>query len=252
MCRRVPTIRSTRVGRRVYVGRVRDGVRRTAVFSDIHGNVEALDAVLADIAARRITELWCLGDVVGNGHDPLGCLDRVIATCAIVLAGNHEVAIASRTDLPPGARYSREALTRAGRLHEIADLKSECHRGAVRLAHGCPSPFDPVRDYLGEDASPEAVLAACPDAQLILVGHTHLAGTWHDADRRLVNVGSVGEPRDDDLRAAWVEVRFGGASIDDVVHHRVSFDVDRYATQMTRAGLELGPMWRRGSRTRRC
>lgn len=220
-----------------------DAVRRVAAFSDVHGNVEALDAVLADIDRRGITELWCLGDVVGNGHDPVGCLDRVDATCSVVLAGNHEVAIASRTDLPPAARYSREALIRAGRLDAIAPRASEWSHDGVRLAHGCPSPFDPVRDYLAEDVAPEDVLAACSGARLVLVGHTHVAGLWRDGERWLGDVGSVGEPRDGDVRATWVEAAWTGGAVSDVVHRRVEFDLDRYLANMRRAGLEVGPMW---------
>jgi predicted phosphodiesterase len=219
-------------------------VRRVAVFSDVHGNVEALDAVLADIARRGIAELWCLGDVVGNGHDPIGCLDRVETACAVVLAGNHEVAIASRSDLPPGAAYSREALIRAGRLDDVAARPSEWRADGVRLAHGCPSPFDPVRDYLVESVAPEDVLAACPDARIVLVGHTHVAGTWRDGARWLVDVGSIGEPREADVRATWVEVRWTDDRVIDVLHHRVEFDVRRYLAQMSRARLEPGPMYR--------
>jgi predicted phosphodiesterase len=221
-----------------------EAVRRVAAFSDVHGNVEALDAVLADIERRGIAELWCLGDVVGNGHDPIGCLDRVEAACRVVLAGNHEVAIATRTELPPGARYSREALIRSGRLRDLAARPSEWSEDGVRLAHGCPSPFDPVRDYLVEDVAPEDVLGACSDARVVLVGHTHVAGVWRDGDRWLVDVGSVGEPRDRDTRATWVEVRWAGEAVTDVLHHRVEFDVRRYLANMRRAGLEVGPMYR--------
>jgi predicted phosphodiesterase len=186
--------------------------------------------VLPDIEVRGITELWCLGDVVGNGHDPVGCLDRVRARCAVVLAGNHEVAIASqRDDLAPGTQYSRAALLRAGRLDEIAAWKSEWIAEGIRLAHGCPSPFDPMRDYLVDDVAPEDVLEACPDAGVIVLGHTHVPGVWREQDRWLVNAGSVGEPREGDPRPTWVEIRWTHQSVSDVVHHRVAFDREHYS-----------------------
>jgi predicted phosphodiesterase len=223
--------------------RVCDLSQRAAAFSDIHGNVEALDAVLADIEQQGITQLWCLGDVVGNWHDPIGCLDRVEARCGVVLAGNHEVAIASRDDLPPGAQYSRAALIRAGRLKGIAVRASEWSADGIRLAHGCPSPFDPVGDYLIEDVAPREVLNACADARLIVVGHTHIAGVWRERDRWLINAGSVGEPREPNPHPTWVEIQWAGEAVSHVQHHRVAFDVELYLRNMAGAGLEVGPMW---------
>lgn len=219
-------------------------VRRVVAFSDVHANVEALDAVLADIEARGISDLWCLGDVVGNGHDPIGCLDRVQARCAVVLAGNHEIAITSpRDDLAPATQFSRAALVRAGRLEEIAAWRSEWAADRIRLAHGCPSPFDAARDYLIDDVAPQDVLAVCADADLIVVGHTHVPGVWRTGDRWLINAGSVGEPRGSDPRPTWVEIQWTQCGVRDAVHHRVAFDQERYLANMTQAGLEIGPMW---------
>ena len=208
--------------------------------------MEALEAVLDDVERSGIGELWCLGDVVGNGHDPVGCLDRVEARCRIVLAGNHEVAIAGPRALPPAVEFSRSALARAGRLDGLARRASEHAEGGVRLAHGCPTPFDPVRAYLREDVAPGEVLDACPE-ELIVVGHTHRAETWRRGRQWLVDVGSVGEPRDGDARPTWFEIEWSGGSVSAVREHRVAFDPRRYVGSMLAAGLDLPPMWN-GSR----
>lgn len=221
-------------------------LRRIAVFSDVHSNSEALEAVLQDVGLHGIDELWCLGDVIGNGHDPDGCFDRVEERCSVVLAGNHEVVISSdRAELPYAAEYSRNALREAGggRLQRLTSRASEAREETVRLAHGCPSPFDPVRDYLVEDVDPQDVLAACPDDALILVGHTHISGEWTDGKRRLVNVGSVGEPRGGEGLPTWTELAWRDRDCVEVVRHHVEFDIDRYRANMRASGLPLPPMW---------
>ena len=63
---------------------------RRALISDIHGNLEALEAVLSDIQAQGITEIFCLGDIVGYGPNPRECIDRVMETCKVTLLGNHD------------------------------------------------------------------------------------------------------------------------------------------------------------------
>jgi hypothetical protein len=79
------------------------------------------------------------------------------------------------------------------------------------LAHGCPSPFDPVRDYVSEDVPTQDVLDACPHAALVLLGHTHERGVWHDRrdpSRCVVNVGAVGDPG---RPCSWLELVLDGA-----------------------------------------
>ena len=66
---------------------------KRAIISDIHGNYEALTAVLADIRAQGITEIYCLGDIIGYGPDPIKCLDLVIESCAVTILGNHDQAV---------------------------------------------------------------------------------------------------------------------------------------------------------------
>jgi predicted phosphodiesterase len=192
-------------------------MRTVAVCSDIHANLDALEAVLADVRERGIEEVWCLGDIVGNGDAPIECVELVRATCSVVLAGNHDLICAGA--IPPrdparladaAVRRSADALLEHPEHREwLVGLPSELDLGSVLLAHGCPSPFDPVRDYLVDDVAPQAILDARPNAALVLVGHTHAAGVWPSADapRVVVNVGAVGDPR---VTPTWLELSLDG------------------------------------------
>ena len=197
---------------------------RYAILSDIHGNLEALDAVLADAAAQA-DGILCLGDVVGYGADLAACIERVAERAQVVVAGNHEHGVAGLLDLAwfnPRARAAAE-WTR-GRLdgdHRawLATRPLALEIDDATLVHA--SPARPAEwDYLvsAEDGF-EAFVAFA--TRLCFVGHSHRPGVWsmgssgpaHDpwaseiplerGRRYIVNVGSVGQPRDHDPRAAY-------------------------------------------------
>jgi predicted phosphodiesterase len=229
---------------------------RVAVISDIHGNLHALDAVLAAVAGERPDAIWCLGDLVGYGPRPNECTATVAGSASICLAGNHDLGVLGRLDLTDftpeaaiAARWSREVLTDEARAY----LSS---RPTGTRAHGCElfhgSPRDPVWEYvLSEDAA--WVAFRLTSSAVVLVGHSHVALTFALEDggvagtlapegtevdlsggRWLLNPGSVGQPRDGDPRAAYalLDVAEGHASF-----RRVPYPVERTQEEIRERGL---------------
>jgi predicted phosphodiesterase len=199
---------------------------RVAVISDIHSNLHALEAVLADIQAEAPDEVWCLGDIVGYGAQPNECVDAVRETAQLSLCGNHDLAVLGTIDVAAfsgdagaAARWTRTVLGDS-QAEWLGALKPTADRVGVQLFHG--SPRDPVWDYvLSEEIAKECILQTT--APLLLVGHSHvaLALRWDcgqmsgglapaatEVDlargRFVLNPGSVGQPRDGDPRAAWL------------------------------------------------
>ncbi len=221
-----------------------------AVFSDVHANLEALEAVLADIDRRGIETVYCLGDVVGYGPDPGPCLDRVMERCSAVVMGNHDHAVfmeptGFNTPAETAIFWSRRQLdadpdeqVRRRRWEFVARMPAFFERGDVLFVHG--SPKRPMHDYLFPDEAEVNMthLVSVFDlfSHVCFVGHTHLPGLFTETmeflapsrigdvytlqgRKAIVNVGSVGQPRDLDPRACYVtltgrEVRW----------HRVPYD----------------------------
>ncbi len=229
---------------------------RVAVVSDIHGNLTALDAVLAAIDADPPEELWCLGDLVGYGARPNECCAAVEARAHFCLAGNHDLAVRGTIDL---AEFSGDAGTAAswtrdvlapGALAFLNGLEPEGTRANVAMFHG--SARDPVWEYVLTQDAALGTLAAVDEA-IVLVGHSHAAlhvsirgddvggglspeGTEVDlADARtLLNPGSVGQPRDGDPRAAYLVLDLAARTAS---FRRVEYDVARSQAEIREAGL---------------
>ena len=231
---------------------------RIAVFSDIHANLVALEAVLAEIDAASPDEIWCLGDVVGYGPRPNECCDLVGARAEICLGGNHDLAVRGTIDLgefsgdaAEAARWTRSVLTDDARVF-LDRLEPEGERANVSLYHG--SARDPVWEYVLSDQAAVATLAIDP-RPLVLVGHSHVAlqMRWNDDSlagglaaagteielegRVLLNPGSVGQPRDGDPRAAWLLLDLDGRR---GTFRRVEYDIERTQAQMREARLPEG------------
>lgn len=216
---------------------------RLALLSDIHANLEALTAVLQDIEKRQVDEIACLGDVVGYGADPVACLELIESNCRIRLMGNHESAALEQMDdqaLNDVARrsmiWTREQL---GDRHValIESFEMEKRIGNLHLVHA--SPFEPENWHYV--LTPKGALRAfeATDAFICFFGHSHLPTIFcmgedqkvrsrfgHDfqpldENRYLVNVGSVGQPRDDDARSCYVVY---DTDTFDVYYHRVPYD----------------------------
>ena len=229
---------------------------RLAVISDIHGNLHALDAVLAAVDAERTDALWCLGDVVGYGPRPNECCARVAERADLVLLGNHDLAVLGGLDLDDfapdvasSARWTRAELSEQSRAFLAALVPAGAVEG-VELYHG--SPRDPVWEYVLR-VEEIAYAFAVTSAPLVLVGHSHVAlaislagaelagglaraGTRPDlaSARWLLNPGSVGQPRDGDPRAAYLVLEDGRRFAE---FRRVSYPVEKTQREIRDEGL---------------
>lgn len=227
---------------------------RVAVISDIHSNLQALEAVLADIEREDLHDIWCLGDTVGYGADPNDCCRLIRDETQVVLAGNHDLAVAGTLSTE---EFSRGAAIAADWTREIL---SEDH---ARWLHGRPtageimevglyhaSPRNPVWEYVLSALLAELCFDSASQ-RLSLIGHSHVAlsfmrheGESATGERRragevadlskgewLLNPGSVGQPRDGDPRAAWMLLDL---DLQRAEWRRTSYDVAR-AQQAIRA-----------------
>jgi diadenosine tetraphosphatase ApaH/serine/threonine PP2A family protein phosphatase len=229
---------------------------RAAVLSDIHGNLPALRAVLADVDGEAPDEVWCLGDVVGYGSSPNECCALVRARADLALCGNHDLGVIGALDLmefsgdaAAAARWTRDTLEEDHRTW-LGSLEPAGERGEAQLFHA--SPRDPVWDYV---LSEQVALLSLrqTSAPVVLVGHSHVAlalalagdavegglapgGTDAElGDRRwLLNPGSVGQPRDGDPRAAWLLVDFESRR---AAFRRVAYDIAAAQAGIRAAGL---------------
>jgi diadenosine tetraphosphatase ApaH/serine/threonine PP2A family protein phosphatase len=228
---------------------------RYAVLSDIHGNLEALAAVLADVAGRADAVL-CLGDVVGYGADPAACLELIAARAQTIVAGNHEQGVAGFLDLDwfhgsarAAVEWTHDRLDDDHRSY-VAALPLTAEMGDATLVHASPDRPDEW-DYL---ISPQDGFHAFPAFanRLCFVGHSHVPGAWSLGSsgpeflpgavrlffeygrRYIVNVGSVGQPRDHDPRAAYALWDAERAS---VAIRRVAYDVDAARRKILAGGL---------------
>ena len=229
---------------------------RVAVISDVHANWHALEAVLEEIDREEPDELWCLGDLVGYGPRPNPCCAAAERRAALCLAGNHDLGVLGTIDLAEftgdavvAARWTRGVLAEGSRVF-LQSLSPSGKQGRVELFHA--SPRDPVWEYV---LSAEAARAALEltEAPLVLVGHSHvplaitleddvldggLAPEGTEADlgpgRRLLNPGSVGQPRDGDPRAAWLLLDFDAPIAS---FRRVEYPVERTQEEIRERGL---------------
>jgi diadenosine tetraphosphatase ApaH/serine/threonine PP2A family protein phosphatase len=232
---------------------------QVAAITDIHANLPALEAVLGAIDEAGAEQVWCLGDVLGYGAEPDRCADLVRERCSHCLVGNHDLAVLGALDVAAFSEAAAEAVawTRAnvaGRtLEMLRQLEPAGEREGIGLFHA--SPRDPVWEYVLSAEQADACLDVQPE-RLALVGHSHVAlffvrppgeqgevrGAQASDDallqlsagRWLVNPGSVGQPRDGDPRAAWLEI---DTEAETARFHRVGYDVERAAAAIVAAGL---------------
>jgi diadenosine tetraphosphatase ApaH/serine/threonine PP2A family protein phosphatase len=230
---------------------------KVAVISDVHSNLPALETVLEAIGGEQVEELWCLGDLVGYNAHPEECARMVLDVADICLAGNHDLvvngAISSRVfthDAADAAAYARRVMSEET-LEQLRELQPTAERAGVSLYHA--SPRDPVWEYVIDNRT----AAACIEQQgqpVSLVGHSHVPlmyGLDGDDDRasggyaqegtrplgdgrRLINPGSVGQPRDGDPNAAWLLVDFEARFAS---FRRVAYSIQETQRELSDAGL---------------
>lgn len=228
---------------------------RIAVLSDIHGNLEALEAVLADVDLAGVDLVCSLGDIVGYGPDPAACIEIVRARAAISLAGNHDAAVTGLTSLEDFNEFARWAVEwtllqiDGGQLAYLRGLPYTYRGPDLLLVHA--SPIEPERwHYIHGIADVDEHFAAFAES-LCFVGHSHRPGIYvihggHCIERHqehetllpgfryLVNAGSVGQPRDRDPRASYVIHDDAERRVE---VRRVSYPVERTQERMRAAGI---------------
>ncbi|WP_145055895.1 metallophosphoesterase family protein [Lignipirellula cremea] len=210
---------------------------KRAILSDIHGNLEALEAVLADLESHQIDQIYCLGDIVGYGPNPRECIDRVIQFDLCILGNHDQGALFDPEGFSSGAeraifwtRDQLEAVTgdeqqaedNRRRLQFLGELQRTHREGTRLFVHGS------ARSPLNEYVFPEDIYNTRKIEKIFSMvekhcfqGHTHVPGVFtHDCrflsppdignryhlgeEKVMVNVGSVGQPRDGDCRSSYV------------------------------------------------
>jgi diadenosine tetraphosphatase ApaH/serine/threonine PP2A family protein phosphatase len=226
-----------------------------AILSDIHANIEALSAVLAKLAPSD--ELWCLGDIVGYGPNPNEAVAAIAARARLCILGNHEVAALDGVGLEYFNDFAAEAIEwtqgilRAEHRAYLNGLGYEIRAGDFLLVHGAPVTYF---EYIFDVDDAQRAFAAT-DARLIFVGHSHVAESYaletggaishrhyqqggtlalDPALRYIINVGSVGQPRDLNAEASFA---IFDRAAQTVVWRRVPYDIAAVRAKIAAAKL---------------
>jgi diadenosine tetraphosphatase ApaH/serine/threonine PP2A family protein phosphatase len=230
-------------------------IMRSAILSDIHGNLEALTAVMRELKGMAIDQYYCLGDVIGYGANPRECLKTIKELTQILVMGNHEWAVLGHDDLSSWSEAAREALLWTRRQLLVEDLeylsglpfyqKTE----HFAMTHGAyPNPEEFV--YL-EDLATARRMMACAPHSLMFIGHTHIpliiqgrpgeelfvsrgrVVTVPDT-QYIINVGSVGQPRDGNPLASFAVYDTQQRTVE---IHRIAYDIAIAQEKIRQAGL---------------
>jgi diadenosine tetraphosphatase ApaH/serine/threonine PP2A family protein phosphatase len=231
-----------------------------AIISDIHGNIDALEAVLADIGQWPCRGILCLGDIVGYGSEPAACVQRVMDTCAISVFGNHEAMLFLADQFPMDELRSTvgDPITLAfeqvneEQMKWLRDLPISADLDPMMLSHAAL--HAPGNFHYVDDADSAKAHFAVQTTFVSFQGHTHVPVIWEeqpggevlcfnppdqpvllDAKKRYaVNVGSVGQPRDGDSRASYALYDYESRLL---LHRRVEYDIARAAARFKKAKL---------------
>ena len=225
------------------------------IISDIHGNLEAFEAVIDSFPDAGERKILCTGDIVGYGADPGKCVDRVVSIGAKSVLGNHDAAVIEKTDISFFNTSAREAvywtmgnLSRCGKDY-LEGLSLVFEDPVLTMAHGTlhmPEKF--IYMMTGAEAMHSFEVLKTP---ICFVGHSHVPGVFVLRDGRIfysdngrtrlekgaryiVNVGSVGQPRDKDNRACYCVY---DPEKKEVELRRVEYDIKRAQDKITEAGL---------------
>lgn len=232
---------------------------RYALLSDIHGNLAAFEAVLADIETKEIAEIWCLGDIVGYGPDPVECISLLRKQPHVCIAGNHDWAAAGLVDTSEfndtaaaAVRWTSQQLGKA-EIDYLRSLPLRLKLDDFTLVHG--SPRNPIWEYMVSVASAQENLTHF-ETKYCLVGHSHIPLIFQcdqndcrlarfpenmpldpseTAEYRLIiNPGGVGQPRDGDARASYA---IYDSQENVIYHYRVEYDIKATQQKMLQLGL---------------
>ena len=219
---------------------------KIAVISDPHGNLEALTAVLNDIKAKGITDIYCLGDIVGYGPNPNECVDLIAQNCKGAVAGNHDWVIIEKSDgesFNPAAvlaaLWTQKVLTPRS-VDFLKNLELTIQKNNYLFVHGTPS--KPQMFKYIESKYGAFVEFAHFEEDICFIGHTHKPAIYKEKEatkanhkkKLIVNVGSVGQPRDDNPNACYTIVNNGM-----IEFVRVAYPIAETQRKMTEAKLPI-------------
>lgn len=228
-------------------------MNRVTIFGDIHGNLPALQAVLADMDRRELSPLYCLGDLVGYGTFPNEVIETIRGRNIPTLMGNYDQGVGNSSD-DCGCAYTSKVAEELGKrsiawsnqnttdenklyLRQLTDqIPLELDGLRVQLVHGSPRK---INEYLFADR-PDATLERLLDlveADVLVCGHTHIS--YHrilPSGRHVVNAGSVGKPKDGNPQACYVVLEADNGSLT-VNFRRVPYDVERAAQAIEASGM---------------
>jgi diadenosine tetraphosphatase ApaH/serine/threonine PP2A family protein phosphatase len=232
---------------------------RYAILADIHSNLAALTAVLADIEGKGgVDEIWCLGDIVGYGPEPGECIKLLRKYHPVCIAGNHDLGAIGKLELSYFNPAAAEACQwTAAKLNPVdarylEDLPRTIQKGDFFLVHG--SPVDPVLEYIISTSIAEKNFSFFNE-RFCLVGHTHVPMAFKQEDesytsiallpgiglvigshRMIINPGAVGQPRDGDPRASYAIYETEGHMLR---VYRIPYDIRVTQDKMMQAGLPI-------------
>jgi diadenosine tetraphosphatase ApaH/serine/threonine PP2A family protein phosphatase len=233
---------------------------RLGIFSDVHANIEALQAVFEAYASERIDEYYCLGDVVGYGASPNPCADLVRSKARVTILGNHDAAVAGRMDYSYYYEAARQALDLHANL--LTPSNMEWLRGlpykhvlddiGVHLCHGSPLRLEEFEYIFSPEQARECLSIWDELGDLTLIGHSHLCKVFalhpdrveelparrfqlEKGVKYIVSVGSVGQPRDYDNRASFTIFDSETRTFE---FKRVEYDIESAATKIFASNLE--------------
>jgi len=232
---------------------------RYAILADVHANLAALEAVLADIEEKGgVDELWCLGDIVGYGPDPGECIRLLKQRCSACIAGNHDLGAVGKLNLayfnPAAAAACRWTSGQLGPsdVRYLEELPLTLLEGDFFLAHG--SPAEPALEYIISTGIAARNFSFF-DSRYCLVGHTHVPMAFRQegdsassialssgiglvlgTKRMIINPGGVGQPRDGDPRASYA-IHDSEGSI--LRLYRVEYDIAATQRKMLKANLPM-------------
>ena len=215
---------------------------RIAILSDIHSNLEALRRALEGVESAGVDAIYCLGDVVGYNADPAPCVELVRDRCAGVVCGNHDAAVAREdsidalpSDGQDAARHNRQCLSddQIAYLANLPDTLSAENCTFVHATPDTPRAWKRLTTYPAAQAQFDHF-----DTEICFIGHTHVPAVMSDSlgvlqvrhgHRYLVNVGSVGQPRDQNSKLS-----FGLFDTETFEYHnvRMTYDIDAAAQKI--------------------
>lgn len=218
---------------------------RYAVISDIHSNFEALMTVLRDIRTKSVDEIVCLGDVVGYGANPDEVVEVVREEVKYVVRGNHDDAVHDAGTYAVINHYARAAMdyTREVLSDEskewLKELPLTFKLGNILFAHSSPSGPHDWR-YIISESEANMELGSFTE-RICFIGHTHVPIVYRrelrDGEvRELINVGSVGQPRDGDNRASYGVIDTADYTYE---NYRIAYDYQLAGNKIIAAGLPI-------------